>query len=223
MKKLWQIFFEMVKGAVIAFCILSLVILLCYLKVHRFTEGAIVQADTAPVSEIIMVLGASVKANGDPSDVLRDRLDTALALYHAGKSTKFLLSGDNGSADYDEVNAMKKYLLERDVPAEALFLDHAGFDSYDSMYRAKYIFGVKNAIVVTQAYHLPRALYIARSLGINAYGVPADLETYVKIKYFIVREWLADVKAVLDITSMSQPTYLGNTISLDGSGEVTWD
>jgi vancomycin permeability regulator SanA len=222
-KKFWQILWEMAKGILLAGSIFFVVTLFSYVTVHRLADSAIVKSELAPEAEIIMVLGASVKVSGEPSDILRDRLDTALALYHAGKANTFLLSGDNGSRDYDEVNAMKKYLLDRDIPAQAIFLDHAGFDSYDSMYRAKYIFGVEKMIVVTQEYHLPRALYIARALGIDAYGVPADLQSYVKITYFIAREWLADVKAVLDVTFMSKPAYLGNTISLDGSGEVTWD
>src|SRR3989338_7718288 len=133
------------------------------------------EIDPAPVA---IVLGAKVKTDGQPSDILRDRLLTAIDLYRAGSVEKILVSGDDGQVEYDEVNAMRLYLLSADVDPDDIFLDHAGFDTYDSMIRAQKVFGVTKAIIVTQAYHLPRALYLADAFGIDAQGVAADRQTY---------------------------------------------
>jgi SanA protein len=171
---------------------------------------------------VAIVLGASVLRDGTPSDILRDRLETAFELYQRGEVRVFLLSGDNGQVDYNEVNAMKQYLLDKHVPPENIFLDHAGFDTYDSLYRAKHIFGVTSAHVVTQTYHLNRALYIGRKLGLVLNGVPADRQPYVKAQWFALRETLANVKAVWDITVGTKPTYLGDPVDVTGDGRVTW-
>jgi SanA protein len=223
MKSAFLFILELMKGVVLASITLCLFVLLCYAIVTHAAKDSLFSADTVPSAEAALVLGASVHKDGQPSDILADRLETALELYRKGKVEKFLLSGDNGTAGYDEVNSMKDYLLERGVPGEDIFLDHAGFDSYDSVYRAKTIFGATDLIIVTQRYHLSRALYIAQALDLPVYGVPADRQTYVKMTYFIMREMLADVKAVLDVLFGSKPTSLGEPVSLDGSGEVTWD
>lgn len=173
--------------------------------------------------QVVIVPGASVLRSGQPSDVLADRLLTALEVYKAGKAEKFLLSGDNGQAGYNEVASMRDYLLERDVPGEDIFLDHAGFDTYDTLYRAKAIFGVSSAVIVTQKFHLPRALFIADALHISAIGVIADRQPYVKALIFSAREWPARFKALLDVIFKSKPAYLGDPIDLSGDGRSTWD
>ena len=175
------------------------------------------------LAQAVIVPGASVLRDGTPSDILEDRLLTAIALYGAGKAPKILVSGDNGQEGYDEVNAMKAYLLTAGVAPEDVFLDHAGFDTYDTMYRARAVFGVSSAIIATQEYHLPRALYIGKAVGMDVGGVIADRQPYVAIVSFRLREMLANVKAVFDVIMESKPTYLGDTIPIDGDGRATWD
>ena len=170
-----------------------------------------------------LVLGARVWANGKMSDIFRDRVETGLRLYNQNKVQKILISGDHGRKDYDEVNAAKLYLLERGVLPEDIFLDHAGFDTYDSLYRAKNIFKVTSLIVVTQNFHLPRALYIAKKIKIDACGVSADLHNYIGEKKRNRREVLANIKAWLDILVDSSPTYLGGVINITGDGQKSWD
>ena len=142
-------------------------------------------------ADCIIVLGCLVKSNGEPSDMLFDRLERGVEIYTLDGAPKILMSGDHGRAEYDEVGAMKEYAVSAGVPSEDVFLDHAGFSTYESMYRAKEIFGVQKAIIVTQGYHLYRALYIAESFGIEAYGVASDQRTYVNQIFRDVREALA--------------------------------
>lgn len=189
----------------------------------RQQAHAITSVDALTLAPAVIVLGASVHPSGEPSDVLEDRLLTALEVYQAGKAEKFIVSGDNGQEEYDEVNAMREFLLAHDVPPEDVFLDHAGFDTYDSMYRAQAIFGLSQAIVVTQRFHLPRALYIGESLGMDVQGVAADRRRYLGRYSYAFRESIANVKAVLNVTLKSQPTFLGDAVSVDGDGRVTWD
>jgi len=169
-----------------------------------------------------MVLGAFDFEDGRPSNVLADRLEKALELYSAGKAPKIILSGDHGAKDYNEVNSMRDYLLDKGVPREDLFLDHAGFNTYDSMYRAKEIFGVETMIISTQTFHINRAVYIARRMGIDAYGYPdTKWENHYKKRYG-TRESLAKVKAVLDVEiTKREPKYLGEPIPLNGNGIIT--
>lgn len=180
-------------------------------------------SDEIEHAPVVIVLGASVLRSGQPSDILADRLKVAAEIYAAGLADKVLVSGDNGQDGYDEVNAMRKYLLGAGVAPEDLFLDHAGFDTYDSVYRARHVFGVTDAIVVTQSYHLPRALYLADVVGIEAQGVASDLQPYVKQAWFSARESLARVKAVGDVLFGADPEYLGEPIDITGDGRVTWD
>lgn len=174
-------------------------------------------------ADCIIVLGARVYDNGNPSDMLRDRLLTGISLYNEEASQKIIMSGDHGRVEYDEVNVMKNYAMEQGVPSEDVFMDHAGFSTYESIYRAKEIFGAENIIIVTQEYHLYRALYIAKSLGVNAYGVSADLDVYRNQWYRDFRELLARVKDMGYCLFRPAPTYLGERISLTGSGDVTND
>ncbi len=172
--------------------------------------------------DCILVLGAGVKADGEPSDMLEDRLLTAIELYkNASKGTKLLMSGDHGSEDYDEVNAMKSFAVAAGIPSEDIFMDHAGFSTYESIYRAREIFGASRIVVVTQEYHLYRALYIARCFDIEAVGVGADLRQYRGQIYRSARETLARNKDFFMCITKPHPTYLGERISLDGDGNIT--
>lgn len=155
--------------------------------------------------------------------MLRDRLDTSLALFDAGVSDRLLMSGDHGRKDYDEVNVMKSYAVGAGVASECVFMDHAGFSTYESIYRAKEIFCADKIIIVTQSYHLYRALYIAEALGLDAYGVSSDLNTYGGQLYRDLREILARVKDIAMCIIKPEPTYLGDTIPLSGNGNSTND
>ncbi len=171
--------------------------------------------------DCILVLGAGVRDDGSPSHMLEDRLLRAYDLYEDGASEYLLLSGDHGRVGYDEVNTMMGYLMDKGVPREPIFMDHAGFSTYDSLYRAKDIFGAKRIVIVTQKYHLYRALYIANSLGIEAVGVPADLRTYYGQTTREVREIAARTKDFFYAVFEPEPVILGEKIPLHGSGEVT--
>ncbi len=172
-------------------------------------------------ADAILVLGARVWDNGNPSGILEDRLITGIDAYQAGASDRLLMSGDHGRDDYDEVGAMKDYALDQGIPSEAVFMDHAGFSTYESLYRARDIFQVKTVVIVTQRYHLFRALYIARQLGLNAYGVAADLRTYPGMPRFEARAILARTKDFIYTIFLPQPTYLGDVIPIPGDGNLT--
>lgn len=173
--------------------------------------------------DAIMVLGASVDPEGAPSDILRDRLDTAIALYRAGVAPKIIMSGDNFSdaEHYDEVTAMKEYATAQGVPSEDVFCDHAGICTYDSMYRAQYVFKVRTMVVVTQTYHLYRALYDANELGVDSVGVASDLHEYSRQALFNGREVLARVNDFVKVWTRANATYLSEEVPLDQSGDVT--
>ena len=172
--------------------------------------------------DCIIVLGAGIWGNG-PSPMLGDRLNEAISLYNENVSAKIVMSGDHGKVDYDEVNVMKKYAIEKGVPSENIFMDHAGFSSYESIYRVKEIFGAKKIVVVTQKYHLFRTLYIANQLGIEAYGVNSDPRRYVGATYRELREVIARNKDFFGCILKVKPKYLGEKISLDGNGDITND
>lgn len=172
--------------------------------------------------DCILILGCGV--NGDtPSHMLEDRLLQGIELYHAGAAPKILMSGDHGKEDYDEVNVMKSFAVERGVKSEDIFMDHAGFSTYESMYRAKAVFGAEKILVVTQKYHLFRAVYDARELGIDACAVASDPRTYMGQLYRSAREVLARNKDFLFTLIRPEPTYLGQTIPIDGDGNLTND
>lgn len=176
-----------------------------------------------PKADCILVLGAGLKPDGTPNFMLKDRLDRALNLYRAGVSDRLLMSGDHGREQYDEVNAMKKYAMDAGVPSDRIFLDHAGFSTYESMYRAGEIFEVKSTVVVTQRYHLYRALYSARQRGIEAYGVPAEDVVYGGQWVRDFRENFARAKDVVYNIFQQKPTYLGEKISIHGDASDTHD
>lgn len=174
-------------------------------------------------ADCILVLGAGVREGGEPSLMLRDRLNTSIALYEFGFSDRLLMSGDHGRVEYDEVNVMKDIAVEAGVPSQHVFMDHAGFSTYDSLYRAKYIFQADRVIIVTQKYHLYRALYIARALGIEAIGVAAPGENYYGQTYREVREMAARIKDFLLTITKPEASIMGETIPVSGDGNVTND
>lgn len=170
--------------------------------------------------DCILVLGAGLKEDGTPNYMLRDRLDVAITLYHEEAAPKMLLTGDNGRIEYDEVTAMKRYVMERGVPAEDIFLDYAGFSTYESMYRASHIFQVKKAVVVTQEYHQYRALYIGEALGLEVVGVASDQRTYQGQRYRDFRELLARNKDFVFSIFKPEPAYLGESIPIHSVGNA---
>ena len=174
-------------------------------------------------ADCILVLGAGVWDGGTPSPMLRDRLTVGIAAYEVGAAAKLLMSGDHGQKDYDEVNVMKAYAVEAGVPSQDVFMDHAGFSTYESMYRAREVFQVKKVLIVTQGFHLPRAVYVARSLGLDAYGVASDLRCYKAADYYELREVFARCKDVLMAFFQPLPTYLGEAIPVWGNGNATYD
>ena len=173
--------------------------------------------------DCIIVLGCLVKSDGEPSNMLSDRLDVGIELYKSLAAPKLLMSGDHGSDEYDEVNAMKQYAIAAGVPSEDVFMDHAGFSTYDSIYRAKAVFGADKILIVTQEYHLYRALYIAEAFGVEAYGVSADLRSYSGQLMRDGREFMARTKDLIFSVVKPRPKYLGDPISLETSGDVTND
>ncbi|MBQ6263391.1 MAG: YdcF family protein [Clostridia bacterium] len=174
-------------------------------------------------ADCILVLGCSVKIDHTLSDMLADRLRRGVELYENGAAPKLLMSGDHGTDVYDEVNAMKDYATENGVPSSDVFMDHAGFSTYESVYRAKEIFSAKKVIIVTQEYHLYRALFIAEKLGLEAYGVASDYHTYGGQESRELREILARCKDFASAFFKPKPTYLGDKIPLDGDGNITND
>lgn len=173
--------------------------------------------------DCILVLGCLVKADGRPSDMLQDRLQRGVELYHKGAAPKLLMSGDHGRVDYDEVATMKQYAIDSGIPSENIFMDHAGFSTYESIYRAKEIFQAEKILIVTQEYHLYRALYIANRLGLEAYGVSSDYRTYIGQAMRDFREMLARVKDFGTCIIKPKPTYLGEAIPIFGNGNLTND
>ncbi len=174
--------------------------------------------ENIPKSHTVLVPGALTN-----SAILNDRLYTAYLLYKQGKVKKFLLSGDHGRHDYDEVNFMKGYLLKRKVPAKDIFLDHAGFNTYSSIVRAKKVFLVKQMVIVTQKFHLNRAVYIAKQFNIKTYGLSADRRPYIHLNNYIFREFFAKIKSFLETTLQLKPKFLGKTISIYGNSKKSWD
>jgi SanA protein len=193
-----------------------------HLIINSADDYVIASPEDAPHAQCAVVLGARVFANGTLYAMTADRLEVAIQLYDLGKVDRLLISGDHGTTTYDEVNAMLEYAVERGVPEEDVFTDHAGFDTYDTMYRARHVFMVESAIVVTQSYHLSRAVYTARALGLEAVGVGADLRPYLHPLRNQAREILARVKAVIQLNvTHPGPRFLGPQIPITGDGRAT--
>lgn len=181
------------------------------------------QASQLEDVDCILVLGCKVHSDGQPSAMLHDRLQRGVELYDLGAAPKLLMSGDHGTVGYDEVDAMKQFAVDWGIGSEDVFMDHAGFSTYESLYRAKEIFEADKIIIVTQEYHLYRAIYIAESLGIEAYGVSSDYRSYVGQSMRDFREVLARVKDFGTTIFKPEPTYLGDVIPISGNGDLTND
>lgn len=211
-----------------AICCMVLM-LLSFIAVNLYIKGSVkgrilTQEEAAELeADCILVLGAGVWENGKPSQMLADRLNQGIELYNTGASDRLLMSGDHGRVGYDEVNVMKDYAIARGIPSGHIFMDHAGFSTYESMYRARDIFKAKKVIIVTQRYHMYRALYTARALGLDAYGVASDPWEYSGQRYRELREFAARMKDFWYTIVKPKPTYLGDTIPVYGNGDVTND
>jgi SanA protein len=166
-----------------------------------FSLPRVYSLDEAPFHRVTIVFGAGLQRDGTPAAVLRDRVETAIKLYQAGKTEKLLMSGDNRTIFYNEPKAMHDYAVKLGVPSEDIVLDYAGQRTYDTCYRARDIFGLEDAILVTQGFHLPRALYTCDTLGVKAVGVRADMRTYRTrpFIYWNFRELLATMNAVWEL------------------------
>lgn len=171
--------------------------------------------------DCILILGAGVYDNKYPSLMLRDRLTKGVELYELGVSDRLLMSGDNSRIHYNEVKVMKEYVVKLGVPSGAVFQDHAGFSTYESMYRARDVFAAKKIVIVTQTYHLYRAVFVARALGLDAYGVATDPKEYGGQAYRELREMMARSKDVLYCLTKPRPTFLGEVIPVSGNGDLT--
>ena len=213
------------------FLILIVILGLCLLfgidfYVRSSTKDRIISPENASSvsdADCILVLGAGIRTDGSPSPMLQDRLNTGIALYQNGAAPKLFMSGDHGRKKYNEVQTMKDIALDQGVPSEDVFMDHAGFSTYDSLYRARDVFQARKVIIVTQKYHLYRALYIARSLGLDAWGVSADTRRYRGQSQRDFREILARDKDFFVSVFKPVPKYLGDTIPITGNGDLTND
>lgn len=213
-------------GAVLVFGISTYIVIKTENKIYTFDEfGKKLESSPEQFADVdcILILGASVKPDGVPSNMLYDRIITGSKVYLIGASDKIIMSGDHGGEFYNEVGTMKKYAMMEGVPEDDIFMDHAGFSTYESIYRAKEIFGVNKMIIVTQDYHLHRAIYIANQFGIEAYGISSDIQHYYGQFKRDVREVLARDKDFIFCMLKPQPTYLGDKISLKDSGLITDD
>ncbi len=221
---------SIIKRILLVLAVLALVVSLCVLGVNIFVKSSvsdrIVTVEKAKDlnADCIIVLGAGLRPDGNPTWMLEDRIKVGDELYKNHAAPKIIMSGDHGRESYDEVNAMKKYAKHEGVPSKDIFMDHAGFETYDTMYRARDVFGAKKVIIVTQKYHLYRAMYAAKKLGLDAYGVSATKRKYDNKQWIRdMREWLARVKIFGKCITKPKPKYLGKKIDLKGSGDVTND
>lgn len=217
-----------VKRAAVLMISTILAISVSVLIINKYVEEKgkefIFESIDVPKADAILVLGAYVTPDGTVSYMLNDRLTVAYELYQMGKAEKLIVSGDHGRKDYDEVNAMKKFLMDKGISDQDIFMDHAGFSTYESLYRARDIFQVKRVIIVTQEYHLMRAVFIGRELGIEAYGVVSDKRNYVYMDFYKIREIAARNKDFLTAKIIKpKPTFLGDEIPVFSDGRRTND
>jgi SanA protein len=168
-----------------------------------------------PKNDVGIIFGAGINGN-QPSKYLKDRLDAGILLYKAKRINKILLSGDNGRQEYDELTVMKNYCFTHGVDTTKIFIDYAGFDTYSTMYRAKHIFKIKKAALISQEYHLNRAIYIGQKLGIKSVGYSANKGEYLGYKYVTFREYLSIFKSFFDVLRNREPRFLGNPINING-------
>ena len=193
--------------------------------VESVSDRILTPEEATALSDVdcILVLGCKVNSDGDPSAMLEDRLRRGVELFQAGAAPKLLMSGDHGTVTYNEVLAMKQYAVDRGISSRDVFMDHAGFNTYESMYRARDVFQAKKILIVTQDYHLYRALYIAQALGLEAYGVAANYRNYSGQTTRDIREILARNKDFFTAIFQPLPTYLGKAIPVSGNGDLTND
>ncbi len=205
------------------FLVGALTVLGVNLYIIGSTENRVLDAAGAKefAVDCILILGAGVREDGSPSHMLEDRLKTGLALYEAGVAPKIIVSGDHGRVQYNEVGVMKDFLVTAGVPSEDVFMDHAGFSTYESLYRARDVFSVEKVVIVTQEYHLYRAIHIADRLSVEAVGNHADLRPYAGQSLREIREVAARVKDWLYCFFLPEPTYLGEVIPVSGNGNLT--
>ena len=210
--------------ALIIVLVLVIVFIINFFVIFKTKDKILEDLESFDKDDIdcILVLGAGVR-NGQPTHMLEDRLLTAIECYNKKLAPKIIMSGDHGQVNYDEVNVMKNFATQKGVPSTDIFMDHAGFSSYESIYRAKEIFGAKKIIIITQKYHLYRSLYIANSLGLEAYGVKADLRKYIGQSYRELREVIARDKDCIKCIFKPKSKYLGETIPVSGDGDITND
>lgn len=209
------------------FTILGIIIFFLVTNLIMITSTKINIKEEKELSNIkdidcILVLGAGIRYN-KPTPMLEDRLLTGIDLYNNQISNKILASGDHMNKNYDEVNVMKDYLISRKIPSSDIFMDHAGISTYDSIYRAKHIFKAKKIIIITQKYHLYRALYIAKTLNIEAYGVASNPRIYANQLPRDIREFLARTKDFIKVHLKLKSKYLGEEILLTEDGNITND
>jgi SanA protein len=173
-----------------------------------------------PKTEVGIIFGAGI--NGDkPSKYLKDRLDAGILLFKSKRINKILLSGDNGNDEHDELTVMKKYCFANGVDTTKIYIDYAGFDTYSTMFRAKAIFKVESSILVSQKYHLNRAVYIGNKLGVNSVGYAANVGTYNGYKYVCFREYFSVFKSVIDVIRNRKPHFLGNEVNINCESNYT--
>lgn len=207
--------FKIIYVAAPVICIL----LFIHFKVHRYDDQIIRKIDSLDTSvwsypRVAIVFGASVFSNGELSPVLEDRVTTAIELYRAGKVDRILVSGDNRHQSYNEPKAMADYLISHDVDRRDVIIDYGGRSTYETCYRAREIFGLNQAVLVSQSYHLPRSLYIANSLGIDAVGMAGNLRTDKELNYNTIREWGAEVKAFYNLNFNAPNVVLGQKMEI---------
>ena len=193
--------------------------------VHSTSDQILSPEDAALLEDVdcILVLGCGVKDDGTPSDMLEDRLRRSVELFQSGAAPKLLMSGDHGRVTYNEVWTMKQYAMEYGIVSGDIFMDHAGFSTYESIYRARDVFQCEKIIIISQEYHLYRALYIANALGIEAYGVHADYRNYSGQASYDLREILARTKDFVTAIFKHEPTYRGDAIPIWSDGDSTND
>jgi len=221
-------FFRFIKRAVVLLIILAIIGTLAVLGLDFYIRSTaepyiLTPAEAAELEgfDCAIILGCAVWDENTPSPMLADRLNRGLELYNSQAVPKIIVSGDRGKPYYDGVNVMRSYCLDAGVPSEDLFMDHAGFSTYESVYRARDVFACQKPIIVTQEYHLYRAVYSARALGLDAYGVSADYRDYAGQFYREGREILARVKDFFFVKFDVQPTFLGDVIPVSGDGNAT--
>ena len=207
-------------AAVTAILCMAIIIVTNYNIKNKTYRDIFSSLNETPKTKVAIILGAGIR-NNKPSKYLKDRLDAGISLYQNHKVEKILLSGDNGRDEYDELTVMKLYCYEHGVDTTKIYIDYAGFDSYSTLYRAKHIFKVDTAILVSQDYHLNRCVYLGNALGIKSYGFNANTGVYRGYKYYSLREKLSITKSTFDVLRNRKPKYLGTPVNINGPSNYT--